>query len=41
MEQAKDFFDESKDLHELLNAEGAACLSTRTCLLYTSPSPRD
>ena len=30
MEQAKDFFDESKDLYELLNAEGAACLSTRT-----------
>ena len=30
MEQAKDFFDESKDLYELLNAEGVACLSTTT-----------
>ena len=30
MEQAKDFFDESKDLYELLNAEGASCLSTTT-----------
>ena len=30
MEQAKDFFDESKDLHELLNAEGVGCLSTAT-----------
>ena len=30
MVQAKDFFDESKDLHELLNAEGVGCLSTAT-----------
>ena len=35
MEQAKDFFDESKDLHELLNAEGVACLSTTTSVSYT------
>ena len=30
MEQAKDFFEESKDLYELLNSEGVACLSTAT-----------
>ena len=30
MEQARDFFEESKDLYELLNAEGVACLSTAT-----------
>ena len=41
MEQAKDFFDESKDLYELLNAEGVACLSTTTCLLYTSDAADD
>ena len=30
MEQAKDFFDESKDLYDLLNSVGADCLSTLT-----------
>ena len=30
MDQAKDFFDESKDLYDLLNAVGVDCLSTPT-----------